>query len=179
VFGTEPSIGTNVVGWVWIAYRTSEEEPTQRHCRIVGSVEADVPAATEAVAKKGMDFMRSIMKVDVDDFNYPEVHSAPFDEVCFQKDSDLINQSIPALKEDVKKQQHGWVGTLCELHVLQRACVDGSIIREQNGDLIPELVTAGVTAHQAQPLLSRVGIEVFRVYSNSAKKRRSFGVLEA
>jgi hypothetical protein len=46
----------------------------------------------------------------------------------------------------MKKQQHGWVGTLCELHALQRPCADGSIIREQNGNIIPEVVATGVTA---------------------------------
>jgi hypothetical protein len=130
VFGIEPSVGTNVVGWVWITYCTSEEETTQWHRRVVGSLGADVSAPTEVVAKKAIDFLRSILKVDVDDFNYPEVHSTHFAEVCFQKDNEFINQSIPTLKEDVKKQQHGWVGALCELHALQRPCADGSIIHE-------------------------------------------------
>jgi hypothetical protein len=71
VFGTKPSVGTNVVGWVWITYHTFEEETTQWHSRVVGSLGADVSATTEAVAKKSMDFSRSIMKVDVDDFNSP------------------------------------------------------------------------------------------------------------
>jgi hypothetical protein len=38
VFGIEPSVGTNVVGWVWITYHTYEEETTQWHRRVVGSL---------------------------------------------------------------------------------------------------------------------------------------------
>jgi hypothetical protein len=78
VFGTEPSVGTNDVGFAWITYHTSEEESTQWNRRVVGSLGANASATTKVVAKKVMDFLRSIMKFDVDDFNYLEVQSTLF-----------------------------------------------------------------------------------------------------